>query len=95
MEGWQVAQLLEMLIVSGAVVGSLGIVAWAWVKRRPHGSGGDIIRLTDSVETLRESVEGMRAELGDVSDRLDFTERMLARVAEIPQGGKKDLPGGH
>ncbi len=95
MEGWQVAQLLEMLIVSGAVVGSLGIVAWAWVKRRSHTSGGDINRIADSVETLRESVEGMRAELGDVSDRLDFTERMLARVVDSPRGENRELPGGH
>jgi hypothetical protein len=94
MEGWQVAQLLEMLIVSGAVVGSLGIIAWAWVKRRPHAASGDISGLTDSVETLRESVEAMRAELGDVSDRLDFTERMLARVVDNPQGAQKELPGG-
>jgi len=92
MEAWQIAQLLEMLIVSGAVVSSLGILAWAWVKRRPHSSSGDIGRLTDSVETLRESVEAMRAELGDVSDRLDFTERMLARVVENPQGANKELP---
>jgi hypothetical protein len=92
MEAWQIAQLLEMLIVSGAVVGSLGIIAWAWVKRRPHSASGDIGRLTDSVENLRESVEAMRVELGDVSDRLDFTERMLARVAESPQGAHKELP---
>jgi len=94
MEGWQVAQLLQMLIVSGAVVGSLGIIAWAWVKRRPHHASSDIRGLTDSVETLRESVEAMRAELGDVSDRLDFTERMLARAVESPQALKKELPGG-
>jgi len=82
MEPYQIADLLEKLIIAGASLGGLAIVAWAWVSRRPGLGRGDIRKMAESVETLRESVEAMREELGDVSDRLEFTERVMARVAE-------------
>jgi hypothetical protein len=89
MEPHQIRDVLEMLIITAGVVGGLFIVSRTWVKTRLSRGGGDVTQLTESVDRLRESVEGMREELGDVADRLDFTERVLAKVAEE----QRKLPG--
>jgi hypothetical protein len=90
LESYQIQSLLEMLIISGSVLGGLAIVALTWVKTRGHiGGRKDVTGLTESVDGLRDSVEGMRAELGDMSDRLEFAERMLARISDI--GGAERL----
>ena len=95
MESWQIMNLLEMVIIAGSVLGGLGMLTWAWSKRRPTLGKGELASLTESVETLRESVDGMRADLVDVSDRIEFAERVLSRVAD---GGtaadSRRLPGG-
>lgn len=92
MESWQIMNLLEQLIIAGSVLGGLGMITYAWVKRRPAGGKGEMGRLTDSINSLRESVEGMREELSDVSDRLDFTERVLSRVADTAKPADRRLP---
>ena len=92
MESWQIMSLLEMLIISGSVLGGLGILTYAWVKRRPHMGKSELAGLTDSVNTLRESVEGMREEIGEVSERLEFTERVLTRIAETGSPRDQRLP---
>jgi hypothetical protein len=92
MESWQIMNLLEMLIVAGSVLGGLGIIAYAWVRRRPTLGKSELAGLTESVNTLRESVDGMREELGDVSDRLDFTERVLTRIADAGKPADQRLP---
>ena len=94
MESWQIMSLLETLIIAGSVLGALGMLTYAWVKRRPSLGKGDLAGLTESVETLRESVDGMRADLVDVSDWLDFTERVLSRVADGAAADGRQLPGG-
>lgn len=38
--------------------------------------------LTAEVEALRDEVSGMRRELDDAHNRLDFTERLLAQAKE-------------
>jgi Tfp pilus assembly protein PilO len=37
------------------------------------------------VAALREEMDDLRRELGDVQERLDFTERMLAQVRDSQQ----------
>jgi len=91
MEGWQIANLLGTLIISGSTLGALGIITWGLVKRRGSLGKGDMTRLSESIGALHESVEGMRDELGDLSDRLEFTERVLTRVAEGQKAGDKHL----
>jgi len=84
LESYQIQSLLEMLIISGSVLGGLAIAALTWVKTRAHiGGRKDVTRLTESVDGLRDSVEAMRAELGDMSDRLEFAERILGRISDI------------
>ena len=93
MESWQIMSLLETLIISGSVLGALGIITWGFVKKRTSLGKGGMTGLADSVNALRESVEGMRDELGDMSDRLEFTERVLTRVADGQKAGDKRLSG--
>jgi hypothetical protein len=92
MESYDIRSILETLIIAGSVLGSMGIVAWAWVRNRTRIGSKDVAKLADSVDAMRDSVEGMRAELGDVCDRLDFTERMLAQVAEGGRMDRAELP---
>ena len=92
MESYEIAQVLMALITAGGVLGGLGIMSWAWVKRRPQLGASDVQRIAESVEGLRESVEGMRDELGEVFDRLDFNERILSRLADGDRVGQKELP---
>ena len=56
------------------------------------GSSGEVETLREEVDQLRNEVAELRsraAELDDVQNRLDFAERLLARVKE-----KSALPGG-
>lgn len=92
MESYDIRSILETLIIAGSVLGSLGIASWAWVRSRVRIGAKDVGRITDAMDSLRDSVDGMRAELGEVSDRLDFTERMLARVAEGGRIDRGELP---
>lgn len=72
-----------MLIVTGGALTGLWIVARAWTHRRSQVPAGDVERLSASVERLSEGIERMQIELADLSERLDFTERALAR---LPRG---------
>ena len=94
MESYQIAEVLMALITAGGVLGGLGIAAWAWVKRRPQVSTSELARLVESVERLRESVDGMRDESGEIFDRLDFNERVLTQIADSLRAGQGELPKG-
>jgi hypothetical protein len=89
---YQVKEVLEMLIITVGSLGALWMISRVFVARRMHGGSRDLKQLTDSVDKLRETVEGMRDELGEVTERLDFNERVLARMAEQAKEGRQ-LPG--
>ena len=79
-----VRDILTTFIVAGSIVTAL----WLFLKhRRPRagGSSQDLAELTHAIEALQTSVESMRAELSEVHDRLDFTERLLAQVTHQPR----------
>ncbi|MFC1640271.1 hypothetical protein ACFL3B_05875 [Gemmatimonadota bacterium] len=92
MESHQIAEVLMALITAGGVLGGLGIAAVAWVKRRPQLSATEVAKIAESIEALRESVDGMRDEFGEIFDRLDFNERVLSQVADGLRAGHKELP---
>jgi hypothetical protein len=56
----------------------------ARIRAGSLAGGGDA-----ELEQLRAEVEALRTELGEVHERLDFTERLLTRSREQPP-----LPGG-
>ncbi len=46
----------------------------------PGGGGDERVRyLQEGQETLLEEVETLRHEMGELQERIDFTERLLAR----------------
>jgi len=92
MEGYQIQSLLEMLIVTFGSVAGLWIVTRAILAWRGKLAPADLGRLTESITHLRDSVDGMREELGDVTERLDFNERVLSRMADEAKA-RKELPG--
>jgi hypothetical protein len=49
----------------------------AKVRSGSLGEGGE-----DELRQLREDLESLRGEVGEMQERLDFTERLLARNAE-------------
>ena len=46
------------------------------------GRDAAVTQLASDVESLREEVTGLRRELDEAQNRLDFTERLLAQVKE-------------
>ncbi len=90
MEDYQIRAVLETLILTSGVIAGLWIVSRTWIQTRIGKGGADVRKLAESMDRLRESVESMRDELGDISDRLEFTERVLAKVADE----QRKLPGG-
>jgi hypothetical protein len=58
----------------------LGVAFWAWAQRLRQGKGasaGEELARFDAVEL---EVGELRRELGEVQERLDFTERLLGRL---------------
>jgi hypothetical protein len=49
---------------------------WIEAKARMKGAG------SGDVDQLRQEVEELRGQLADVQERLDFTERMLAKTRD-------------
>ncbi len=82
MEPYQIRDLAEMIILSGTFLASLFMITRVFISRHSRIGKADLKQLVDSINSLRESVDGMRVDMGDVTERLDFTERVLGRMAE-------------
>lgn len=93
MEGYQIQTILEILVYSGTFLASLWMITRVFIARRARLSAEDLKQLVDAIDHLRESVDGMRVDMGDVTERLDFTERVLARMAEEKKVDQRQLPG--
>ena len=65
------------ILVLGFVAGLIGL-RWLW-RRTSSAAGPDLNALRDRVEQL----EAERGRFGELEERLDFAERLLARQAEI------------
>jgi uncharacterized membrane protein YfbV (UPF0208 family) len=66
----------------------LAILFGGLVKlQKARSQGGLGPEVLDQLEELREELQQVRGELAEVQERLDFTERLLARQE------RKDLPG--
>jgi hypothetical protein len=89
---YHVAQLLEKLIIATGTLGGLGIAAWTIVQMRRHRSAALPPGLSESIDRLRESMEAMREEMADMAERLEFTERILARLVDDGRPEQPQLP---
>jgi hypothetical protein len=84
--------VMGILTVSGFSLIALKIVVGAWIRRKELGAGGtDSAKLLDAVEALRaenyEMREHLSGEIAEIQERIDFTERMLARGNAGPSSG--------
>lgn len=79
-----VAELMTLLAAvggSGAMVGFLGWLLYR-VKRLEGQAGAgnvDVERIMEQVDVLHEQLVSVRAAMGELSERVDFTERLLTR----------------
>lgn len=95
-DGPSVGQLLAII---GGAIPIMGILGYTAVKilgpvaqavaRRIGGGGADGDALRGEVDDLRAGMEELRHQLMETQERLDFTERLLAR-----QRAPEQLPGG-
>jgi len=79
-------ELLTILIgtlgmLSGGLIGLKMFLNYR-VRRLEASRGGDSPQVEEAVQALRDEVYVLRNELGEVQERLDFTERLLTRGSE-------------
>ena len=79
--------IFPLLALSILVIGALG-VTWLITQGRPHTAiplrERETELLREAVQDLQLEIDAVRGELAEVQERLDFTERLLARGAEPP-----------
>lgn len=79
-------EILEFIAPLTALLGLGGFILigmkmrYTHLQRTRHGAAGEeeMERLTDLVEGLRDEVRTLREDHVDLSERLDFAERMLS-----------------
>lgn len=77
----------EVLILLAAVAGSGGMVGFlGWllyrVRRLEAGRGGggeDVEQLAEQLDVLRAQLSAVRDEMGQLSERVEFAERLLTK----------------
>jgi glutathione S-transferase len=81
---------LEMFLAFGALLATgaftlVGLRMFLSYRARRLGGGADadaVRRLADEVAQLRDDLRANRDEMGELQERLDFAERLLARQRE-------------
>ncbi len=74
-----IAPLLALLGVG--TFGLLGMRMWLNAKtdRRRQVGADDLERLGEALDGLHDQIRSMREDLGELHERVDFAERLLAR----------------
>ena len=86
---------IVLLFGGGAVVAvsfsPIGRALADRIRGKSAGTGSDEIRaeLADHKQAVADEVESVRRELGELAERLDFAERLLAKTRE----GQRIGPG--
>ena len=79
-----------MVFLSTGLIGYAGVTLLGAVKRRLNRADSPGLN-PDELEALRlqaEEGEQLRLRVGELEERLDFAERLLARHREAPQVGE-------
>lgn len=83
-----------VLVLLAAVVGSgsmVGVGIWLYYRvKRLEGENRDLRTVDSRVEEIREQLDQVQGQLGELYERVDFTERMLARDRDT----SRELPPG-
>ena len=87
---------LIIIIVLASTVSSIAKAAFGSRARRLPGVDRDLLqRLEAGMSELRDQVGAMREDVGELYERVDFTERMLAQQRdEMWQAGRLGKPAG-
>lgn len=76
--------LMTGFLILGAVMVFRGPVGQA-IARRIHGRSGEVEQeLLSEVHSLREQVLTLEQTVGEMAERLDFSERLLAQGRQEP-----------
>lgn len=74
-------QMVSIVMGALAFTGTVASVSWAWVhfniKKRELDAVASDPELGREVDALRDELNDTRAQLADMQERLDFTERVL------------------
>ena len=80
---------LQEVVISGIVAGTFLVTAVlvlrAWTKRATVLRERDATLLLEGMDTLSHSIEELRHDVSELNDRIEFSERLLTRVAESTQ----------
>lgn len=77
----------QVLSTAFGVVGgvtALGMILRFMIRRKELEAGRADPEVTGALESLRDEVNDLRAHLGEVHERLDFAERLLADGRRSP-----------
>lgn len=79
------APLLALLGVGTFTL--LGMRMWLRhrIERQRMAGSEDVDRMVDAIDRLHEQIQAMREEMGELQERVDFAERLLAR-GEVDPG---------
>ena len=88
---WNYLIPMFLFTIMGTIGMSFSPVGRAVARRisGDRGEPGDAAALAE-VDALREELQALRGEVGDVQERLDFAERLLGQVRDqgkLGQGG--------
>lgn len=76
------APFLGIVSVAGAVLIGMKLRYNHLAKIRQGGSADEVQRLAEAVETLNDNMRLLRDEVVDLSERVDFAERMLPKSGD-------------
>lgn len=77
-----IAPLIALLGVGTFTLVGLRMYLGYRTKRLELSAGHPSTHLEDAIEELRNEVQGLRGDLGELQERVDFAERLLTRGQE-------------
>jgi hypothetical protein len=75
--------LVAVIIMVGAALGITWMITQSRTGGRVPSGGEDAGLLREAVQDLQLEMDAVRGELAEVQERLDFTERLLARGTDL------------
>ena len=80
-------KMLFLFLMLGGAVWVLRPIGKAIARKLEGQAGADARALEQMRDELLGEVDGLRQDVAQLSERLDFTERMLAKQTEQPRVG--------